>query len=121
MKSISNETEYNAIIKRINELLEIVTDENYDTIPEAIELDFLSAFVEEYENKYYPIEQPTMVDVLKLRMYEMGINQNELSELLGVSPSRVSEYLNGKSEPTLPVARKISHQLDISAAIVLGA
>ncbi|MCL1968519.1 MAG: XRE family transcriptional regulator [Bacteroidetes bacterium] len=73
MKSISNETEYNAIVKRINELLEIVTDENYSTIPESIELDFLSDLVEEYENKYYPIEKPSKVDVMKLRMYEMGI------------------------------------------------
>ena len=120
MKSISNETEYNAIVKRIDELLEIVTDENYSTIPEAIELDFLSALVEEYEDRHYPIEQPSMIDVMKLRMYEMGINQNKLSEMLEVSPSRVSEYLNGKSEPTLPVARNISRKLDINASIVLG-
>jgi HTH-type transcriptional regulator/antitoxin HigA len=121
MKSISNEAEYNAIVKRLNELLEIVTDENYSTIPEAIELDFLSALIEEYENRHYPIEQPTLVDTMRLRMYEMGVNQNDLSVMLGVSPSRVSEYLNGKCEPTLPIARKISQKLDISAAIVLGA
>jgi len=54
MKTITNEKEYSAIVKRINELLEIVTDENYDTIPQAIELDFLSDLVEEYERKYYP-------------------------------------------------------------------
>ena len=64
MKSISNETEYNAIVKRIDELLEIVTDENYKIVPEAIELDFLSELVEEYENKHYPIAKPTN----KLRM-----------------------------------------------------
>jgi HTH-type transcriptional regulator/antitoxin HigA len=120
MKSISNETEFNAIVKRISQLLEIVTDENYSIVPEAIELDFLSDLVEEYENKHYPIDQPSMVEVMKLRMYEMGINQNALSEMLGVSPSRVSEYLNGKSEPTLQIARNISRELDISASIVLG-
>jgi HTH-type transcriptional regulator/antitoxin HigA len=54
MKTISSEKEYNAIVKRVNELLEIVTDENYDTLPQAIELDFLSDLVEEYESKYYP-------------------------------------------------------------------
>jgi len=58
MKTISNEKEYNAIIKRVNELLEIVTDENYDTLPQAIELDFLSDLLEEYESKYYPVKSP---------------------------------------------------------------
>jgi len=58
MKTISNEDEYNAIVRRINELLEIVTDENYDTLPQAIELDFLSNLVEEYECKYYPVTSP---------------------------------------------------------------
>ena len=58
MKRISNEKEYNAIVKRINELLEIVTDENYDKLPQAIELDFLSDLVEEYESKYYPVTSP---------------------------------------------------------------
>jgi len=60
MKAITNEIEYNAIVKRIDELLEIVTDENYNNVPEAIELDFLSELVEEYENKYYPITQPSV-------------------------------------------------------------
>ena len=59
MKTISNEKEYNAIVKRINELLEIVTDENYDTLPQAIELDFLSDLVEEYEREYYPAMSPS--------------------------------------------------------------
>jgi len=59
MKTISNENEYNAIVKRVNELLEVVTDENFDTLPQAIELDFLSDLVEEYESKYYPAMSPS--------------------------------------------------------------
>ena len=53
-------------------------------------------------------------------MAERGLNQKLLSELLGVSTSRVSEYLNGKSEPTLKVARIISRKLSIEPSIVLG-
>ena len=53
-------------------------------------------------------------------MYEMGLNQIKLSELLGVSPSRVSEYLTGKSEPTLPVARNMCKKLNIDASVILG-
>jgi len=55
MNRITNDREYYAITKRIDELLSIVTDENYAIIPEAIELDFLSDLVEEYENKHFPI------------------------------------------------------------------
>ena len=62
----------------------------------------------------------SLVDAIKLRMYEMGLNQAKLSELLGVSPSRVSDYLTGRSEPTLKVARDISRKLNIDASIVLG-
>ena len=53
-------------------------------------------------------------------MYEMGLTQTKLSELLNVSPSRVSEYFLGKCEPTLKVAREISRKLNIDANIVLG-
>lgn len=53
-------------------------------------------------------------------MYEMNLTQAKLSELIVVSPYKVSEYLTGKSEPTLKVARNISKTLNISADIVLG-
>ena len=53
-------------------------------------------------------------------MYELGLTQTKLSELLNVSPSRVSEYLSGKCEPTLKVAREMSRKLNIDADIVLG-
>ena len=53
-------------------------------------------------------------------MYEMKLTQLKLSELLEVSPSRVSEYLSGKSEPTLKVARNLNKKLNIDANIILG-
>ncbi|MDR2004361.1 MAG: helix-turn-helix domain-containing protein [Prevotella sp.] len=119
MKSITNDKEYKAIVKRIDELLEMVTDENSDTIPEAIELDFLSALVEEYEEKHYPVKLPSLAEVIRLRMYEMNINQAELAKLLGVNPSRITEYLNG-NEPSLKVARVMCEKLNISANVILG-
>jgi HTH-type transcriptional regulator / antitoxin HigA len=85
-----------------------------------IELNLLSDLVADYEETYFPVQTPTLKEVIKIRMVEMGLNQKLLSELLGVSTSRVSEYLNGKSEPTLKVAREISKKLGIEPAIVLG-
>ncbi len=52
-------------------------------------------------------------------MMEMGLTQKALAVLLGVSPSRISEYMTGKSEPTLKVARLLCQKLDIDPEIVL--
>jgi HTH-type transcriptional regulator/antitoxin HigA len=120
MAKIQNETAYKAAMERIEELLPMVDDNTPLTDRNLIELDLLSGLVEEYEDEHYPIKTPSLVDVIKLRMYEMGINQAKLSELLGVSPSRISDYLTGRSEPTLKVARDLSQKLNIDANIVLG-
>ena len=113
MAKIQNEIAYMAAMERIEELLPLVDDDTPLTDRNLIELDLLSGLVEEYEKEHYPIKSPSLVDVMKLRMYEMGINQAKLSELLGVSPSRVSDYLTGRCEPTLKVAREMSRKLHI--------
>lgn len=120
MAKIQNETAYEAAMERIEELLLLTDDNTPVTDKNLIELDLLSELVSEYEDEHYPIKLPSLVDMIKLRMYEMGINQAKLSELLGVSPSRVSDYLTGRCEPTLKVARDISRKLNIDANIVLG-
>ena len=53
-------------------------------------------------------------------MYEMGLTQNKLAELLGISPARASEIISGKGQPSLKTGREISRKLDIDPAIVLG-
>lgn len=120
MRTIETQKEYKAVCLRLEELLKIVSNETLPDDPNFIELDLLTDLIADYEEKHDPLTQPTLIEVIKLRMYEKGLNQKRLSELLGVSTSRVSEYLNGKSEPPLNVAREISMKLDIDPAIVLG-
>lgn len=91
MRHINSEKEYNALVARVNELLKVVTDDNWDTAPEAVELDVLSSLIEEYEAKQYPVELPSLPDIIKLRMEEMKFNQVQVAELLNVSPSRISD------------------------------
>jgi len=74
----------------------------------------------DYEEMHYPIEPPTLTEMIRLRMAEMKLSQKSLAELLGVSPPRISEYMTGKSEPTLKVARLMHQKLDIDAEILLG-
>ena len=53
-------------------------------------------------------------------MDERGITQKQLAEMLSVSPSRISEYMNGKAEPTLKVARLLHQKVDIDPDFILG-
>lgn len=120
MAQIKSEKQYDFIMQRIEELL-LVTDDNMPIdCKEIIELEMLSDLAEEYELEHYPIEAPSLPEVIKLRMYEMNLTQEKLAEMLGLSQSRISDYLTGKTEPTLKVARSISRQLNIEPSIVLG-
>jgi HTH-type transcriptional regulator/antitoxin HigA len=121
MKLITNKAEYEAIMARVDELVEIVDDDTSSTDKNYIELDFLTDLVVAYEKEHYPIGKPVLTDVLKSRMYEMNLSQKTLAEMLEISAPRVSEYLNGKSEPTLQVARKMHKKLNIDANVILGA
>lgn len=47
--------EYEAALKRIDELLPLVTDDTPDSDPNLIELLKVSNIVEEYEDVHYPI------------------------------------------------------------------
>lgn len=118
--TIENEAQYDWAMKRIDELLPHVHDDTPDDDPNSIELYLLSMLVEEYEDVHYPIGKPTLISVLKLRMYEMGLSQAALAKKIGVSPSRVSDFISGKAEPTIQVGRRISTELNIDPAIVLG-
>lgn len=88
--------------------------------PEMVELELFGNLVADYEEEHYPIGKPSLIDTIKLRMYEMGLSQASLAKLIGVSPSRICDYLSGKCEPTMKVRREISRKLNIDPTIVLG-
>ena len=41
----------------------------------------------------------------------MQLKNKDLAKLLGITPSRISEYLNGKRDITLKVARGLQQKL----------
>ena len=120
MTAIENEIQYNGAMERIEELLKVVDNDTPVNDKNSIELVLLSNLVADYEDIHYPVGKPTLVEILKLRMFEMGLTQNKLATILGMNPSKVSEILSGKSEPTLKQARKMSEELNISPSVVLG-
>ena len=76
MAKIQDKNAYNAAMARIEELLPLVDDNTPKTDKNLVELDLLSELVSEYEDEHYPIKSPSLIDILKLRMYEMGIDAN---------------------------------------------
>jgi len=52
---ISNESEYKAIMARVDELVEIVDDNTPPTDKNYVELDFLADLIVAYEKEHFPI------------------------------------------------------------------
>lgn len=115
-----SKSQYEYALNRIEELLPLVTDETPANDKNAIELVIVSNVVEDYEKKHFPIAKPTIGELISLSIEEKGITQKQLARELGVSPSRVSDYVSGRAEPTLRVARAICITLGIAPAAMLG-
>ena len=120
MTQIKTKKQYEAACERIDELLKVVGNNTPTDDKNYIELDLISDLVADYEEEHYPIAAPTLIETIKLRMYEMGLTQTKLAEMLGLSTARMSEIVTGKGEPSLRTGREISRQLNIDPAIVLG-
>jgi HTH-type transcriptional regulator/antitoxin HigA len=120
MAKIENINQYNWAVARVEALLPLVDDGMPKTAPERIELELLSGLVADYSEVHFSLGEPSLNEVLKLKMFELGLTQKAMAEVIGVSPSRLCDYLSGKCEPTLRVAREICRKLDIDASIVLG-
>ena len=120
MVRIENETQYQGVLKRVEELMNKLPDTTPEDDPEMIELILLGRLVAEFDEIHYPVGEPSLIEVIKLRMYEMGLTQSALAKLIKVSPARISDLLAGKCQPTLKMGRNISRELNISPSIVLG-
>lgn len=112
--------QYEYSLNRIEELLPLVTDETLASDRNTVELAIVSDIVEVYEKLHFPIAKPTIGELISLSIEEKGMTQKQLAEKLGVSPSRVSDYVSGRAEPTLRIARAICLILGITPAAMLG-
>ncbi|MDR1601563.1 MAG: helix-turn-helix domain-containing protein [Tannerella sp.] len=118
MNGITKE-QYEFALARVEELLPLVGDNTPANDKKALELSVMSDIVITYENEHFPIEKPTVAELIELSLEEKGITQRELAGNIGVSPSRINDYIAGRSEPTLKIARLLCLELDIAPAAML--
>ena len=89
---------------------------------ESEELQRLSLLAETWEDSVplMPLKQPeNLPDMIELKMYQLKLKQKDLSELLGIPPSRLSEVLKGKRKINLDLAKRLHERLDIDAGFIL--
>ena len=113
IRPIKTEKDYDKALER----LEHIFDAKQGT-KEGDELEILSILIEKYEDEYYPIDLPDPIEAIKFRMEQLGLKQNDLTEVIGFK-SRVSEILNKKRKLTLKMIRKLNEYLSIPINVLI--
>ncbi|MBO5920269.1 MAG: helix-turn-helix domain-containing protein [Bacteroidales bacterium] len=114
------EIQYEYALARIEELLPLVDNSTPANERNAVELSIMSEVVIAYEKEHFPIEKPTIAQLIELALEEANMSQKQLANEIGVSPSRINDYLSGRAEPTLKVAKSLCKVLSINPAAMLG-
>lgn len=112
--------QYEFALQRIEELLPVVDDNTPANHRDAVELTLMSETVIEYEKEHFPIGKPTVAQLIELSLEDKKMSQKQLAQEIGVSPSRISDYVSGRAEPTLKIARLLCQVLGITPAEMMG-
>lgn len=81
-------------------------------------LDALATLIQAYEEQHSPVGLPDPIDAIRIRMSEKNLRPRDLEAMIG-SRGRVSEVLSRKRALTLPMIRRLSKGLDLSAELLI--
>jgi HTH-type transcriptional regulator / antitoxin HigA len=115
IKPIKTEKDYQNALKR----LEAIFDAKKGSA-QGDELEILGILIEKYEDDHFPIGFPDPIEAIKFRMEQMGYNQRDLANVVGLK-SRASEILNKKRKLTLEMIRLIHENLKIPTEVLIQA
>ena len=112
--------QYEFALEKVEELLTVVDDTVPANNKKAIELSVMSDVVIAYEKENHPIEKPSISKLIELYLDEAGMTQKQLANEIGVSPSRINDYIAGRSEPNLKNAGLLCQVLNIPPSVMLS-
>ncbi len=115
IKPIKTKKDYEQAIAR----LEVIFDAKKGT-DKGDELEILGMVIENYENEKFPIGFPDPIEAIKFRMEQLGYNQTDLANVVGLK-SRASEILNRKRKLSLEMIRQIHDRLNIPTEVLIQA
>ena len=112
--------QYEFALLRVEELLPVVDESTPSDDRNAVELTLMSDIVIEYESVHFPIEKPSIAELIDLALEEHNMTQKDLAKEIGVSPSRINDFIAGRAEPSLKIAKRLCMTLGITASAMLG-
>jgi HTH-type transcriptional regulator / antitoxin HigA len=113
IKPIKTENDYNQALERLDKIFDAKMGS-----PEGDELEVLGILIDQYENENFPIGLPDPIEAIKFRMEQMGYNQTDLANIVGLK-SRASEILNKKRKLSLEMIRQLHDKLNIPTDVLV--
>lgn len=121
IQNIMTNSEYKKKSKRLEDLLKQMTNEGELSKLNEKEMDKISDEIALYEDENYAFEASNLVEMIELRMCQRKLKQKDVAKILGTTPSRISEIINGKRGLTIDLARGLYTKLNIDPELILTA
>ena len=112
---IKTENEYQSEMAQIDVYVQKATHKGgFQSFNQNEVADFqqLSLAIEDYEDnvlKLMPLTRKpdSLSDMLNLKMFELKYKQRDLASLLEITPTRLSEIMNGKRKVNMDLAKRL--------------
>jgi len=114
-----NTKEYKLKTKELEFLLKKLSDQGKLNANELKKLNQISDLIADFEDEKYPFKADSLKEMIELRMYQRKLKQKDIAEILGTTPSRISEILNGKRNLTYELAKGLYSKLNIDPELIL--
>ena len=114
-KVIETEKEYAATLKKIDALMD---QGDHRTAEESALLALFVSLIRNYEEKRYPIDNPSPIEVLRYVIEKRGLKQVDLVPIFG-SSGYVSDVVNGRRGISKAHAKALAEFFHVSADLFI--
>jgi HTH-type transcriptional regulator / antitoxin HigA len=87
--------------------------------PQGEKVQVALLLIKQYEDRHYPVPLPDPIEVIKLKMIDLGLKNKDLVGKVG-SKGYVSALLNRRKPLTLELAKLFHKELSIPAEVLLA-
>lgn len=117
---IKTKEAYDAVMQEIDQLMK--RGEANLSPAEVKRLRIMAEAAEIYEDAHDPLPLPeSLPEMIRMRMFQMQLNQAFTARLLGVSDAKFSLILSGRQRPDIAFIKALHEKLKVDANLILQA